>query len=146
MVGYQYLLSASANAVLSNSSQCDRDFDKRTNANQIQWHNFLIAPRATKNTHAVGEFLMGLNALVPLLLAVAVAADPEVAWNITGCSQNPAPCRQGVTDTRECEVVCFENRTCEIRVALIFPNDTGYIVNLQAVICWSCCVRVLCRK
>lgn len=92
---------------------------------------------------AVRKFLMGLNILVPLLFAATVIADPEVAWNITGCFHNPTPCREGVADTRECEVVCFEDRTCEIRVALIFPNDTGYIVNLEAVISCSSCECVV---
>lgn len=94
-----------------------------------QWHNgkIVIIPTTIVMVHL--EFVLFLYGC-----SVVARAQLYTPWNVTDCIYQATSCNTEEQKVRDCETVCFENRTCEIRIAAIFPNDSFYIVNLEEVL------------
>ena len=72
--------------------------------------------------------------LLYMLLVLACAEGTDLAIKDLDkiCDDLTGSCRPGNSDFRDCEMVC-QNGTCEIRIAVILPNDTQYLVNIHSV-------------
>lgn len=74
--------------------------------------------------------------LILILLVFSAKSAPhsifaEELVNIAGCSIVTESCSVN-KEPRDCELVCTED-DCIIRIGVILPNSTSYIVNLDAV-------------
>lgn len=74
------------------------------------------------------SFPIVLILLPCVLLAQRVDRTP---WPIDNCHKVEESCREVATGISPCEVC--SNGLCEIRVGIILPKDTKYIVNLDSV-------------
>ncbi|KAK5639470.1 hypothetical protein RI129_011962 [Pyrocoelia pectoralis] len=61
----------------------------------------------------------------------ATIAFRNTSWGVDNC-HNRASCREG-PNPRSCETVCFGNGTCRLNIALILPDSSQYIINMQKV-------------
>lgn len=121
--GYQYLLS---------STICgDQTLPAPVRSQLYKCLNVTINDNG--NIAIVVTIVMVHLVFVLLLFSVA-RAQLYTPWNVTECTYHPSSCHTEEQKVRDCETICYENRTCEIRIGAIFPNDSFYIVNLEEVL------------
>ncbi|XP_018320672.1 atrial natriuretic peptide receptor 1-like isoform X2 [Agrilus planipennis] len=70
-----------------------------------------------------------LLAVLLLHLAPYKTAVQASAWNVSSCSSANQRCINRTY--RTCETMCDENKTCEIRIGILLPTNTSYIVNME---------------
>ncbi|KAB0800987.1 hypothetical protein PPYR_05341 [Photinus pyralis] len=53
-------------------------------------------------------------------------------WGVDSCHKSGV-CREG-PNPRSCETVCFANGTCRLNIALILPQSSYYIINMEKTV------------